>query len=163
MLCSEHKKQKPAFIQLKWTYTTTSPKQSIPRPPNIRGFKVDNTHCKRSKNGQLDLGLSQKKLKYCPQECTKTAYISLVRCTMEYEGITWEPYAETNINRLVRLQRQAARFITGDYRSREEGSVSIMLIKLELKELKERRTSQKLIFCTKWLRGWFLLLNQTIT
>jgi hypothetical protein len=93
----------------------------------------------------------------------ENSLISLVRCTMEYVGITWEPYAETNINRLVRLQRQAARFITGDYRSREEGSVSIMLIKLELKELKERRTSQKLIFCTKWLRGWFLLLNQTIT
>jgi hypothetical protein len=42
---------------------------------------------------------------------------------MEYEGITWEPYAETNINRLERIQRQAARFVTGDYRSREEGSV----------------------------------------
>jgi len=61
MLHSEHKKQKPAFLQLKWTYTTTSPKQSIPWPPNIRGFKVDNTHCKRSKKGQFDLGLSQKK------------------------------------------------------------------------------------------------------
>ena len=29
------------------------------------------------------------------------------------------PYTETNINRLERIQRQAARFITGDYRSRE--------------------------------------------
>ena len=82
MLYSEHRKQKPAFLQLKWTYTTISPKQSIPQPPNIRGFKVDNTHCKCSKKGQLDLGLSQKKLKYCPEECKKTAYISLVRCTM---------------------------------------------------------------------------------
>jgi hypothetical protein len=41
------KKQKPAFLQLKWTYTTTSPKQSIPWPPNIRGFKVDNTYMYR--------------------------------------------------------------------------------------------------------------------
>ena len=68
---------------------------------------------------------------------------------MEYEGITWETYAETNINRLEKIQRQAARFITGDYRSREEGSVSNMLVKLELKELKERRTSQKFIFLYK--------------
>jgi hypothetical protein len=67
---------------------------------------------------------------------------------MEYGGIIWDPYTETNINRLERIQRQAARFITGDYRSREEGSVSNMLVKLELKE---------------WLRGWFLLLNQMIT
>ena len=114
MLYSEHRKQKPAFLQLKWTYTTISPKQSIPQPPNIRGFKVDNTHCKCSKKGQLDLGLSQKKLKYCPEECKKTAYISLVRSTMEYGGIIWDPYTETNNNRLERIQRQAARFITGD-------------------------------------------------
>jgi hypothetical protein len=42
---------------------------------------------------------------------------------MEYGGIIWDPYTETNIKRLERIQRQAARFITGDYRSREEGSV----------------------------------------
>jgi hypothetical protein len=65
---------------------------------------------------------------------------------MMYGGIIWGPYTETNINRLEIIQRQAARFITGDYRS-WEGSVSNnMLVKLELQELKERRTSQKLIF-----------------
>ena len=57
-------------------------------------------------------------------------------------------------NRLERIQRQAARFITGDYRSQEEGSVSNnMLVKLELQELKERRTSQKLIFLHKLVEG----------
>jgi hypothetical protein len=83
---------------------------------------------------------------------------------MEYGGIIWGPYTETNINRLERIQRQAARFITGDYRS-WEGSVSNnMLVKLELQELKERRErARNLYFCTHWLRGWFLLLNQTIT
>ena len=94
------------------------------------------------------MGFLRRNLKYCPQECKKTSYISLVHSTMEYGGIIWDPYTETNINRLERIQRQAARFITGDYRSREEGSVSNMLVKLELKE---------------WLRGWFLLLNQMIT
>ena len=147
------KKQKPAFLQLIWTNNKTSPKQCIPRPPNIRGFKVDSTHCKRNKKGQLDLGFSQKKLKYCPQECKKTAYISLVRSTMEYGGIIWDSYTETNINRLERIQRQTARFITGDYKSREEGSVSYMLLKVELRELKERRTIQKLIFLYKVVQG----------
>jgi hypothetical protein len=51
---------------------------------------------------------------------------------MEYGGIIWDPYTETNIKRLERIQRQAARFITGDYRSREEGGVSNMLVKLDL-------------------------------
>jgi hypothetical protein len=146
----------PAFLQLKWAHTTTSPKQSIPWPPNIRGFKVDNTHCKCSKKDQFDLGLSQKK----PQILS---YISLVRSTMEYGGIIWDPYTETNINRLERIQRQAPIFITGDYRSQEEGSVSNMLVKLELQDLKREERARNLSSCTKWLRGWFLLLNQTIT
>ena len=72
---------------------------------------------------------------------------------MEYGGIIWDLYTETNINRLERIQRQAARFITGDYRSREEGSVSNMLEKLDLQELKERRTRQKLIFLYKMVEG----------
>ena len=55
------KKQKPAFLQLNWIYTSTSPKQSIPWPTNIRGFKVDNTYCKHSIKSQFDLGLSQNK------------------------------------------------------------------------------------------------------
>jgi hypothetical protein len=45
------------------------------------------------------------------------SHISLVRSTMEYGGIIWDPYTETNINRLERIQRQAPIFITGDYRS----------------------------------------------
>ena len=72
---------------------------------------------------------------------------------MEYGGIRWDPYTETNINRLEWIQQQAARFITGDYRSREGGSVSNMLVKLEVQELKERRESQKLIFLYKVVEG----------
>ena len=68
---------------------------------------------------------------------------------MEYGGIIWDPYTETNINRLERIQRQAARFITENYRSREEGSVS----NIDLQELKERRTSQKPIFLYKVVEG----------
>ena len=79
----------------------------------------------------------------------ETEIFARVCSTMEYGGIIWEPYTETNINRLERIQRQAARFITGDYRAWKEGSVSTMLVKLELQELKERRTSQKLILLYK--------------
>ena len=37
--------------------------------------------------------------------------------------------------------------------SREEGSVSNLLVKLELQEFKERRTSKKLIFVYKVVEG----------
>ena len=43
-----------------------------------------------------------------------------------------------------KIQRQAARFITGDYRSREPGCVSAMLTSLELPPLQTRRKHQRL-------------------
>ena len=72
---------------------------------------------------------------------------------MEYGAIVWDPYITSNINKLERVQRQAARFITGDYRSREDGCITNMLAKLELQDLKTRRSSQKLIFLYKVVEG----------
>ena len=51
-----------------------------------------------------------------------------------------------DIEKLERVQRQAARFITGDYHSREEGSVTKMLETLELETLERRRSSCRLVF-----------------
>jgi len=42
-------------------------------------------------------------------------------------AIVWDPYTTSDINKLERIQRRAARFITGDYKTREEGSVTKML------------------------------------
>jgi hypothetical protein len=64
-----------------------------------------------------------------PKDCKKTAYISL--STMEYGAIVWDPYTTVDTNKLERIQRRAARFITGDYKSRE-GSLTKMLVELEL-------------------------------
>jgi hypothetical protein len=90
------------------------------------------THIRNvAKKANSTLGFLRRNLKYCPQECKKTAYISLVQSTMVYGGIIWK---QTSIG-FERIQRQAARFITGDYRSREEGSVSNMLVKLDLQYL----------------------------
>ena len=71
-------------------------------------------------------------LNTAPKDYKKTAYISLVRSTMEYGAIVWDPYTTVDMNKLERIQRRAARFITGDYKSREEGSVTKMLAELEL-------------------------------
>ena len=49
-----------------------------------------------AKNANSTLGFLRRNLKYYPQECKKTAYISLVRPTMEYGGIIWDPYTKTN-------------------------------------------------------------------
>jgi hypothetical protein len=81
---------------------------------------------------------------------------------MEYRAIIWDPYNKNDINKLENLQRRGARFITKDYKSREEGSMTKMLRDLDLPLLQTRRQHQRLISFTKWLRGRyqrFLLMN----
>jgi hypothetical protein len=51
---------------------------------------------------------------------------------MEYGAIIWDPYNKNDINKLENLQRRGARFITKDYKSREEGSMTKMLRDLDL-------------------------------
>ena len=107
-----------------------------------------------TKKTNSTLGFLRRNLKYCPKDCKKTAYISLVhvRSTMEYGAIVWDPYTIVDTNKLERIQRRAARFITGDL-SREEGFVAKMLAELELESLQSRRTSQRLIFMYKVVEG----------
>jgi hypothetical protein len=71
-----------------------------------------------TKKANSTLGFLRRNLKYCPKDCKKTAYISLVhaRSTMEYGAIVWDPYTIVDTNKLERIQRRAARFITGDYK-----------------------------------------------
>jgi hypothetical protein len=68
---------------------------------------------------------------------------------MDYGGIIWDPYLKTDVDRLERIQHQVARFITGDYKTREPGCITKMLIDLELPTLEKRRTAQRLIFMFK--------------
>jgi hypothetical protein len=72
---------------------------------------------------------------------------------MEYRAIVRVPYTTVDTNKLEMIQRRAARFITGDYKSREEGSVTKMLSELELENLQSRRTSQRLILLYKVVEG----------
>ena len=81
-----------------------------------------------------------------------TAYIALVRSIMNYGGIIWAPYLKTDVDRLERIH-QAARFITGDYKTREPDCITKMLIDLELPTLEKRRTAQRLTFMFKVVEG----------
>ena len=66
----------------------------------------------------------------------------------EYGSIIWDPYTQAETERLERVQRQAARFICGDYKSRNQGCVTKMLEKLKLPFLQDRR-KQRLAFFYK--------------
>jgi hypothetical protein len=45
-------------------------------------------------------------LRNIPETCRKTAYISLVRSTMEYGATIWNPYLKGHIDKLERIQNR---------------------------------------------------------
>ena len=112
-----------------------------------------------TKKANSTLGFLRRNLKNCPEECRKLAYISLVRSTLEYESSIWDPYLQKDINSIEKVQRQAARFIKRDYKSREEGCVTNMLNDLDLPSLQQRREFNKLVFLFKIAGGMVPAIN----
>jgi hypothetical protein len=95
-----------------------------------------------------DLGWS----KHIAKTASK-ASSTLVRSLLEYGSVVWDPYLTRDIDKFERIQRNGARFITGDYKSRHEGAVTNMLKDLDLPTLQDRRTNAKLVFLYKVVEG----------
>jgi hypothetical protein len=53
-----------------------------------------------SKKANATLGFLRRNLRNVPETCRKTAYISLVRSTMEYGATIWNPYLKGDIDKL---------------------------------------------------------------
>jgi hypothetical protein len=112
-----------------------------------------------TKRANSTLGFLRRNLRYCPQNCRKTAYQALIRSKLEYGSVVWDPYQQGDIDKLERVQRSAARFITRDYKSRQEGCVTAMLDDLNLPTLQERRRHQRLTFLYKVVEGHVPAIN----
>ena len=109
-----------------------------------------NSHINKfSKMTNSTLGFLKRNLKHCPQDSRRTAYLSLVRPTLETVPLSGIPtYKRTLIN-WEKVQRWAARFITGNYTPKDQSCVSQMLAKLNLPPLQERRKANRLTFFFK--------------
>ena len=79
----------------------------------------------------------QRNLHDCPSEVKATAYNAFVRPNLESSSAVWDPHQQKDINRLERVQRKGARFVTGDFR--REASPTAMMDMLEWNTLQERR------------------------
>ena len=71
------------------------------------------------KAGQT-LGFLRRNLQNCPRECRRLAYIALVRSKLEYAASVWDPHQIGEIEQLENIHRRSARFITRDYKSRNQ-------------------------------------------
>ncbi|KAH3833413.1 hypothetical protein DPMN_106723 [Dreissena polymorpha] len=59
---------------------------------------------------------------------------------LEYGSVMWDPYQQGDIDKLERVQRCATRFITKNYKSRQDGYVLAMLDKLRPPHLTREAT-----------------------
>jgi len=80
----------------------------------------------------------------CPVKLKESAYISLVRSTLEYAASVWDPRLAKDINKLENIQRRSARFVKGDYRT--TSSVTQMLHELGWQDLQSHRRDFEISF-----------------
>ena len=96
----------------------------------------------KTKSANSSLSFLRRNLTSCPRDIKTQCYKSLVRPILEYSAAAWDPHTQNCIHRLEAVQRRAARFVTGDYRT--TSSTSQMLSNLALPTLGVRRRDAKL-------------------
>ena len=127
------------------TYNYFMGSQQIPRTDNqdYLGVTINTKlswqpHITKVQNkASKTLGLLKRTLHAAPPQVRQTAYEVLVRPTLEFATCAWAPHTKTGIQTIERVQRSAARFVTGDYR--RTSSASDMCTNLMWNSLYTRR------------------------
>ena len=101
--------------------------------------------------GQSKLAFLNRNLKGCPKKLRDTAYISLIRPALEYSCSVWHPHKKSNKDKIEKVQRRAARFVSNNFR--RKASVSEMLHDLGWQSLDGRRQDQCLVLFYKIING----------
>ena len=96
------------------------------------------------------LGFLLRNLRGSPYRLRETAYVTLVRSSLEYCGAIWDPSGKEEIDSLEVIQRRAARWARGAH-----GIISITALLRDLGwlSLADRRRNQRLCIFYKILHG----------
>ena len=108
---------------------------------------VDATAAKANKK----LGFLKRNVKVKDSSLKEKAYKAIVRPTVEYCSSVWDPSYKTQAATLERVQRRAARWVTGRFHN--TSSVTDMLSDLGWRELNQRRTDNRLCMAYKVVHG----------
>ena len=110
---------------------------------------VDSVAAKASRT----LGFLRRNLGQCTKGVKSTAYTSLVRLVLEYASPAMDPTSSEGIVKLEKVQRQAARFVHGNYAERDPGCVTRMVSDLGWENLESRRKKDRLTTLYKIRHG----------
>ena len=90
----------------------------------------------------------------CYSTCINSAsYKGLVRPILEYGSSVWDFQKILLQDELEKVQKRAARFVTGNYVEYETGSMTGILKQFKWESLKKRRKDSRLIMLYKGLKG----------
>ena len=90
------------------------------------------------------LAFLKRNLSKSPNFVKDKCYKALVRPKIEYACAIWDPYHQNHIEDIEKVQKRAARFVTGNYLM-ETGNSKLNLDRLGWPTLEERRLQTKLI------------------
>ena len=111
-----------------------------------------NTHINNiTSTANKTLGFVKRNVVTKNKDIKTMAYNSLVRPKVEYASAVWSPYTKENINKIEKVQRRAARWVSNDYSS--YSSVTDMLSNLGWRSLENRRTDTRLAMFYKIVYG----------
>ena len=99
------------------------------------------------------LGFLRRNLKACPPKLNETAYFSLVRSSLEFSSAAWDPFRQKHIDKLDKIQRTTAIFVTQNYR--QTASVTSLIQSLGWTDLKTKRKNSRLLCMFKILNELF--------
>ena len=101
--------------------------------------------------GQSKLAFLNRNLKGCPKKLRDTAYISLIRPALENSCSVWHPHKISNEDKIEKVQRRAAQFVSNNFR--RKANVSEMLHNLGWQSLDGRRQDKRLVLFYKIISG----------
>ena len=93
--------------------------------------------------------LPKRAVKGSPSRLEELAYLTLVRSGLEYASVVWDPFLQRGIDRLEKIHRRAARFVTNNYRRECELTSTQLIDSLDWDSLQERRKTARLCMLYK--------------
>ena len=91
-------------------------------------------------------------LRYSPESARQIVYFALVRSTIEYSCVVWDPDFKKDVDRMKMVNRRAARIVKGRILRDWEVSVTALFEDLKWTSLQERQNTWGLYWCARlWM------------